>query len=172
MPKTLSDQKTREKFKDWMRENAVDPDSVNKIDIETEFGNDLSLNEAVQLAMQKFPSVWKTDPMISKEKPKLIVFVKELVQKIADGKVQVTYRTTPKLGTYYVLANRFKQTSESSKLLIEFYRTDRVSAYDLTDEEAQLAGVDTADDIRKMFEKWYGQPIPMLYRNWFRVCSS
>lgn len=173
MPRTLSDPKTKDKLKEWMRENAAVPDSLNKIDIESEFGNDLSFNEAVLQALQKFPSLWKPDSIHSKDgKPKQIVFVKELVQKIADGKVQVTYRTTPKSGTYYVLANRFKQKSESAKLLIEFYRTDRVSADDLTDEEAQLAGIDNADDIRKLFEKWYGQPIPMLYRNWFRVCSG
>ena len=173
MHSTLSDQKLRDKLRDWMRDNAVDTDSVSRIDIDGEFGNDLSFNEAVALALQKFPSLWKPEATNTKEaKPKQIVFVKELVEKIADGKVQVTYRTTAKVGTYYVLANRFKQKSESSKLLIEFYRTDRVNAYELTDEEAQLAGIDTADDIRKLFEKWYGMPIPILYRNWFRVCSS
>jgi hypothetical protein len=71
-----------------------------------------------------------------------------------------------------MLDNRFTQKSGSSRLLIEFYGTDRVSAYNLTDEEAQLAGVDSADNIRGLFEKWYGKPIPMLYRNWFKVRSN
>ncbi len=159
-----------EKFVVWMKENSIDPDSLQKIDVAAEFGKDLSFSEAVGLAIQKFPTLWKSESMQTREgKPKQIIFVKELVQKIVDGRVQVTYRTSPKVGTYYVVDNRFKQKSESSRLLIEFYRTDRVNAYDLTDDEAQLAGVDTADDIRAMFEKWYGKPIPMLYRNWFKV---
>ncbi|HVB12038.1 MAG TPA: hypothetical protein VNE86_02820 [Nitrososphaerales archaeon] len=173
MPKTISDPKAMEKFTSWMRENCVEPDSLGKVDIDAEFGKDMSFNEAVGLAIQKFPTLWKSESIYSREsKPKQIVFVKDLVQKISDGKVQVTYRTSPKVGTYYVLANRFKQKSDSSRLLIEFYRTDRVNAYNLTDEEAQLAGVDTADNIRGLFEKWYGKPIPMLYRNWFKVCSN
>lgn len=98
--------------------------------------------------------------------------MKDLVQKILDGKVQVTHRTSPKVGTYYVLDNRFKQKSDSSRLLIEFYGTDRVNACDLTDEEAQLAGIGAADDIRSLFEKWYGKPIPMFYRNWFKFRSN
>ena len=162
-----------EKFASWMRENCVEPDSLGKIDIDAEFGKDLSYNEAVGLAIQKFPTLWKSESINSREgKPKQIVFVKDLVQKIADGKVQVTYRTSPKVGTYYVLANRFKQKPDSARLLIEFYRTDRVNAYDLNDEEAHLAGVDSAEDIRGLFEKWYGKPIPTLYRNWFKVCSN
>ncbi|MGI0084539.1 MAG: hypothetical protein ACREBQ_05605, partial [Nitrososphaerales archaeon] len=86
-----------------------------------------------------------------------------------DGKVLVTYRKSPTIGTYYVIENRFKQKADSSKLLIEFYRTDRIDPSKLTDEEAQLAGIDTADQIRALFEKWYGAPIPQLYQNWFKV---
>ncbi len=173
MSRTLSDQRVMDKFVSWMRENTANADAIRKLDVEAEFGKDLTYNEAVGLAIQKFPTLWKSEAIKTKDtKPKQIVFVKELIQKIADGKIQVTYRTSPKVGTYYVLMNRFKQKSDSSRLLIEFYRTDKVSAYNLSDDEAQLAGVDTADDIRRMFEKWYGSPIPMLYRNWFRVCAN
>lgn len=144
-----------------MRENCIEPDSLGKIDIDAEFGKDLSYNEAVGLAIQKFPTVWKSESVNAREgKPKQIVFVKDLVQKIADGKVQVTYRTSPKSGTYYVLANGFKQKPDSARLLMEFYRTGRVNAYNLSDEKAQLAGVESADDIHELFEKWYGKPIP------------
>jgi hypothetical protein len=171
--RTLSNAKTMDKFRTWMIENAAEPDSINKIDIEAEFGKDLSYNEAVGLAIRKFPSLWKSESIQSREsKPKQIVFVKDLVEKITQGKVQVTYRTSPKVGTYYVLDNRFRQKADSSKLLLEFYRTDKVNAYNLTDEEAQLAGVDTAESIRDLFEKWYGSPIPTLYQNWFRVRNS
>lgn len=104
-----------------------------------------------------------------RDKPKQIVFVKDLVNKIISGQVQVTYRKAPKIGSYYVIENRFRQKSESSKILIEFYQTDRVDPYKLSDEEAQLAGIESADKIKELFGKWYGDPIPELYRNWFRV---
>jgi hypothetical protein len=162
-----------ERFMNWMKKNSADPESVSALDIEAEFGKDLSYNEAVELALQKFPTMWKPESIESYErKPKQIIFVKELIEKIADGKIQVTYRKSPKVGTYYVIENRFQQKPGSSRFLIEFYRTDRVSAYNLTDEEAQLAGIESADQIRSLFEKWYGSPIPILYRNWFRVAEN
>lgn len=159
------------RFRNWLNENAIGKDAVSGIDVDAEFGKDLTYDEAVGLALQKFPSLWKTD-FKDTGKPKQIIFVKDLVQKISEGRVQVTYRKSAKTGVYYVIANRFTQKSESSRLLIEFYRTDKVNATELTDEEAQLAGVESADKIRSLFEKWYGIPIPPLYRNWFRVCSS
>jgi len=94
------------------------------------------------------------------------------VEKISDGKVQVTYRKSPKVGLYYVIENRFRQKPDSAHLFIEFYRTDRVNPYELTDGEALLAGIDSARQIRNLFEKWYGSPIPILFRNWFRVLDN
>lgn len=168
----LSDQKTLNKFRQWMNENALNPDGVKNVDVIAEFGKDLTFHEAVMLATQKFPTLWKpTDGQGKEVKPKQIIFVKDLIGKIEEGKVHVTYRKTPKIGTFYIIDNRFRQ-NVSSRLLIEFYRTDKVNAYDLTDEEAQLAGVETADKIRTLFERWYGNPIPTLYRNWFKLCNS
>jgi hypothetical protein len=102
--------------------------------------------------------------------PKQIVFVKELAEKIVGGSMKVTYRKTRKAGYYYVTANRFKKGP--SNIVIEFFHSEKVDPYQLTDEEACLAGVPDAQSIRKMFEKWYGSPIPSLYRNWFRVVKS
>jgi len=153
-----------------MEKNCIDQSQLSKIDIEAEFDKDLSYNEAIELALHKFPTVWRTEISNSYgDKPKQIIFVKDLVGKIISGNVQVTYRKSPKMGTYYVIENRFKQKPESSKILIEFYQTDKIDPYKLNDEEAQLAGVDSADKIRELFAKWYGSPIPGLYRNWFRV---
>jgi len=166
----LSDPKTLDRFKNWVRKNSLDSLGLEDIDIGAEFGKDLSYNEAIELALQKFPTFWKSESIHRFEnKPKQIIFVKELIQKIETGKIQVTYRKSPKVGIYYVIENRFRQKSESAKLLIEFYRTDRVSPYELSDEEAQLAGIENASEIRSLFEKWYGSPIPTLYRNWFRL---
>jgi hypothetical protein len=155
---------------EWLRENSLSPENLDLIDVEAEFGSDLTYNEAVQLALQKFPGIWKVDSSTTRDsKPKQIIFVKDLIEKISDGKVQVTYRKSPKVGMYYVINNRFKQKPDASKLVIEFYRIDRVDPYELSDDEARLAGIETADEIRSLFEKWYGSPIPGLFRNWFRV---
>lgn len=52
MSKRISDPKTGEKFNDWLRENSLMPENLDLIDIEAEFGNDLTFDEAVGLAMQ------------------------------------------------------------------------------------------------------------------------
>lgn len=169
-PRGLSNPSNYKKFRNWMERNAGDPDSLKEIDVDAEFGKDLSYNEAIELAIHKFPTIWRAEYLKEYEdKPKQIIFVRDLVQKILHGKVQVTYRKTPKVGTYYVIENRFKQKADSARLLIEFYQTDKINAYELTDEEAQLAGVESAEKIRDLFENWYGAPIPSLYRNWFKV---
>jgi hypothetical protein len=166
----ISDSKTREKFIAWTTENSLDYGILDEIDIEAEFGTDLNYNEAVELALQKFPTFWKSESVVrSENKPKQIIFVKDLVQKISQGMISVTYWKSPKVGMYYVMENRFRQKADSDRLLIEFYRTDRVNLYDLTDEEAQLEGIERTDEIRSVFEKWYGKPKPLLYRNWFKV---
>ena len=169
-PRGLANPSILRKFKEWMKRNCVNEEQIAKIDLEAEFGKDLSYSEAIEVALHNFPSLWRPEYLQEYEnKPKQIIFVRDIVGKIVEGKVQVTYRKSPKIGTYYVIENRFKQKADSSRLLIEFYRTDKVDASKLTDEEAQLAGVETADQIRSMFEKWYGSPIPPLYRNWFKV---
>ncbi|MCL5066934.1 MAG: hypothetical protein M1368_01095 [Thaumarchaeota archaeon] len=168
--KGLANENTLRRFKKWMQENCHNPDDLVGIDVGAEFAQDLTFSEAVELALHKFPSMWRVDAVEKYEnKPKQIIFVKQLVQKIVVGEVQVTYRKTPKVGTYYVIENRFKQKPDSSRVLIEFYQIDRVDPYKLTDEEARLAGVESAEKIRELFSKWYGTPIPALYRNWFRV---
>jgi hypothetical protein len=166
----LSGESTRRKLRQWMIRNSIDPSYVSKIDIDAEFGKDLSFSEAVETAIHKFPTLWKSEAVQDYEaRPKQIIFIKRLAERIAEGQIQVTYRKSPKIGTYYIIENRFKQKPESSRMLIEFYRTDKVDPYKLTDEEARLAGVESADEIRALFEKWYGLPIPTLYRNWFRM---
>ena len=169
-PRGIANPVISKKFKEWMKRNCVNEEQITNIDFEAEFGKDLSYNEAIEVALHKFPSLWRPEYLQQYEnKVKQIIFIRDLIGKIIDGKVQVTYRKSPKMGTYYVIENRFKQKADSSKLLIEFYKTDAVDANKLTDEEAQLAGVGTADEIRSLFEKWYGSPIPPLYRNWFKV---
>jgi hypothetical protein len=169
----LANPATFDRFQKWMRKNCIDAERLNSIDLSAEFGKDLSYNEAIEFAVHKFPSLWSQEYLKEYDsRPKQIIFVKELVKKIGDGLIQVTYRKSPKIGTYYVIENRFKQNSSSAKLLIRFYQTEKVDAYKLNDDEAMLAGVESASKIRLMFEKWYGSPIPTLYRNWFKTVQG
>src|SRR5690242_2889325 len=127
MSRRLSDPKIMLRFREWIKQNSISKSASGDLDIEAEFGKDLSYNEAIELALQKFPTIWKSDSIQKYEnKPKQIIFVRELIQKIENGEIQVTYRKSPKVGVYYVIENRFRQKSESSRILIEFYRTDRV----------------------------------------------
>ncbi len=170
MSSGLSNPSTFKRFRMWAEKNCIDPDLLKNIDFDAEFGKDLSYNEAIETALHKFPTVWRTEIMEDFEsRPKQIIFIKELIPKIIEGEIQVTYRKSPKIGLYYVIENRFKQSRESSRLLIEFYRTDKINPAELGDEEARLAGIDSADRIRDLFKKWYGEPIPLLYRNWFKL---
>src|SRR5271157_5667866 len=101
-----------------MEKNSQDPAQLSKIDVESEFDLDLSYNEAVELALRKFPTFFRQDLSVGYgDKPKQIVFVKELIERIVSGKVQVTYRKAPKIGSYYVIDNQFKQKPESSRIL-------------------------------------------------------
>lgn len=157
----------------WTEKNCIDPEQLSKIDFESEIDKDLSYREALDLAVSKFPTLWKAESIsAATDKPKQIIFVQDLVDKIVAGKVKVTYRKSPKIGIYYVITNRFKQHADAAKVLIEFYQTDKINPYELSDEEAQLAGVESGGKIRELFQKWYGSPLPVLYRNWFRVKES
>jgi hypothetical protein len=44
-----------------MERNSVDKDRLNEIDIDAEFGSILSNREAVELAIHKFPAMWRED---------------------------------------------------------------------------------------------------------------
>jgi hypothetical protein len=53
MSKRISDPKIKEKFREWIRENTISPENVDFIDVEAEFGTDLSFDEAIRLAIQE-----------------------------------------------------------------------------------------------------------------------
>lgn len=158
-----------QRFEKWVKESLADPDQFNKIDWATEIGSDLTYSEAIEMALYRFPTLWKSDALSEQTKRvKQIVFIKPLVERIGMGEIQVTYRKTPKFGIYYVVSNRFKPRTSDCPI-IDFYKTEKVNPYDLSDEEARLAGIDTAREIVNLFEKWYGKPAPALFRNWFMV---
>ncbi len=47
----------------WAKKNCIDPDLLKNIDFDAEFGKDLSYNEAIETALHKFPTVWRTEIM-------------------------------------------------------------------------------------------------------------
>jgi|SRR3970040_525412 len=158
-----------DRFEKWVKENLADPDQYDRIDWATEIGSDLTYSEAIEMALYRFPTLWKDDIIDEQTKRiKQIVFIKPLIGKIRNGEIQVTYRKGPKFGIYYVVNNRFKPRTDDCPI-IEFHKTEKVNPYNLSDDEARLAGVDTAKEIVDLFERWYGKPAPELFRNWFSV---
>ncbi|MEM1995129.1 MAG: hypothetical protein QXW32_06665 [Nitrososphaerales archaeon] len=152
-------------FKRWIKENLCEPDDYDKIDWEALVDRSLSFEEAADEIRRLLPSIW-LDKEQGEKKIKKIVFIKPLIEKIKNGEVQATYRNKPKTGLHYVVSNRFKD--EEPKIFIEFYRSEEVDVNKLTDEEAQLAGVETAKKLKALLAKWYGKDAK-IYRNWFRV---
>jgi len=161
----LEDDESWSSFKRWVKGNLSEPDIFDKIDWDTLVDRSLSFEEAVNEIRRQLPSIWVDTEQVGK-RIKKIVFIKPLIEKIKLGEVQVTYRNRPKTGVYYVVSNRFK--GEEPEVFIEFYKNEVVDVDKLTDEEAQLAGVETADELRKLLFKWYGKGAT-IYRNWFRV---
>ena len=161
----LEDDKSWNSFKKWVKENLCEPDIFDKIDWDMLVDRSLSFEEAVDEIRHQLPSIW-LDIEEAGRRIKKIVFIKPLIDKIKLGEVQVTYRNKPKTGVYYVVSNRFK--NEEPEVFIEFYKNEVVDVDNLTDEDAQLAGVETADELKKLLYKWYGRGAT-IYRNWFRV---
>lgn len=161
----LEDDENWSSFKRWVKENLCEPDIFDKIDWDMLVDRSLSFEEAADEIKRQLPSIW-VDTERAGERVKKIVFIKPLIEKIKLGEVQVTYRNKPKTGVYYVVSNRFK--GEEPEVYIEFYKNEVVDVDKLTDREAQLAGVETADELRRLLSKWYGRGAT-IYRNWFRV---
>ncbi len=150
------------RFKRWVKANMNEPDAFDKIDWDALVDRALTFEEASEEVRRLLPAIWVEE---DSRPAKKIVFIKPLVEKIRSGEVKATYRNRPLSGLYYVVSNRFKD--EVPNILIEFYRSEAVDTSKLTDEEAQLAGIETADKLREMLQRWYGSK--PIYRNWFMV---
>ena|SRR3990172_606382 len=102
---------------------------------------------------------------------KRLIFTQELVRKILDGEARCTYRKTPKLGHFLVLDSRFKLSREAA-CRIHCYRSDEVDPGTLTNCDAKLAGVESAETLRKLLTSWYRSVPSVMYRNWFKVLAE
>ncbi len=165
------DPRLAERVRRWVKNSAA-PDAYSRIDWDTEIDSALSFNENINLLLEKFPEAWRETSV--KEyylHIKQIIFVTPLIEKMLRGEIQCTYRTTPKHGYYYVLHSRFTKTHLKNPVcIIEVYKTEPVDPRLLTDQEARYAGVDTGEDIRALFRRWYGELLPNpMWRNWFHL---
>jgi hypothetical protein len=95
-----------------------------------------------------------------------------LIPKILAGEVQCTYRTVQLSSLYYVVNNRFLRNPEIH-CGIQVYRVEQVNPYTLTDEDAHLAGVESAIQLKLLLRRWYMNDwrhgTLTLFRNWFRT---
>ncbi len=107
----------------------------------------------------------------SAEHLKRVIFTKPLLEKILTGAAKVTYRKTRMNGYYYISTNRFRPRTKDAPLIF-VYQTEELEPRNLTDEDAKLAGVDSTAELHRLFKTWYGDPLPKLYRNWFRLVKS
>jgi len=100
---------------------------------------------------------------------KRIFFIRSLVERLRSPEPpRVSYRKTRKQGRYRVFSGgRFHPKDEG--IIIEFYKTEEVDPRELTDEDARLAGIETAKELLGLFQKWYRGIPEKMYRNWFRV---
>ncbi len=155
--------------KAWIQD-SVQPDVCDKIDWDSEIDPTLSRNENINLLLEKFPEAFESAAIDSYyNRVKQIVFIPLLVEKILADKVHCTYRTTPKHGFYYVMHSRFiKAHLKTPRCVIEVEKTEQVNPYDLTEQDAAYAGL-TLKEILDWFRKWYGEPLPLMWRNWFKV---
>ncbi|MEM4297744.1 MAG: hypothetical protein QW815_05190 [Nitrososphaerota archaeon] len=153
-------------FRRWALRNLNDPDIFDKIDWDEEVDKSLTFLEAKSEIKKKLQAIWQDKP--KQGRVKKIVFIKPIIDKIVAGEVCISYRKTRKLGLYYVVESRFQRPCKP-RAIVEFYRSEKVDPYGLKDEDAQLAGIECAQELLKKLRTWYGDPIPKLYRNWFRV---
>lgn len=103
---------------------------------------------------------------------KRIFFIKPLIEKLrSQTPPKVSYRNARKHGIYKVYSGgRFHPKDEG--ITVEFYKSEEVDPCNLTDHDAQLAGIPTAEKLLKLFRRWYGDVPTKMYRNWLRVVED
>jgi hypothetical protein len=61
MPRGFANERTFARFKKWMSESCVEDPLLDGVDIVAEFRKDLSSNEAIEVALHKFPTLWRSE---------------------------------------------------------------------------------------------------------------
>ena len=167
--------KVVKRAKMWL-EKSVLPDTFDKIDWQSEIDGALSFNENVNILLERFPLAFREEAVLQfSNRMKQIVFIPKLIEGIVGGYITCTYRKTPKHGRYYVVKSRFVHTDKQMpRCVIEVYRTEEVDPYELKDVDSwpSIGPDGTAEALRDLFRKWYGEPLPKMWRNWFHVVKE
>jgi len=101
--------------------------------------------------------------------PRIFFALPDLIEKIGRREVSVTYRTHRlKEGCVYEVHRGSRHRSLPTGMRIRILEAEAVDASRLTDEDARLAGIDSAEALRALFLRWYGtKSPPRLFRNRF-----
>lgn len=100
---------------------------------------------------------------------KRIFFIKPLIEKLrSDNPPTVTFRTRRKQGLYMAHSGgRFHAKPEN--IIIKVWCSSIIDTKDLTDQDAQEAGIDSVQELFKLFRKWYSKVPAEMYKNRFVI---
>ena len=154
------------RFMNWWRNNIManegDFDEGAALD---EIDKTLSYSEAIDHITSKHPEWFRNQESIARVKQ--VVFIKSLIPLLITGEIRCTDRNRRLFGSYYIVTNRFKRDEPS--LVIEVTHNELIKPNKLKDEDARLAGISSAKELRKLLQKWYGKNYPIIFRNWLTV---
>jgi acyl carrier protein len=152
------------RFLKWFKDRLGD--SFDLVDPQ-EFDPSLSTAELMDEAEKKFGLLMKKDEAV---RVRRLVVISSLIPKIPLGEKWATYRNRPlALGPYVVVCSRWgcRHNPRCPQVFVEVTKVEPFELSGMTDEDAQLAGVESAEELKRMLVRWYGLN-PRIYRNWFR----
>lgn len=129
-----------------------------------EIDKTLSYSEAIDHTTSKHPEWFRNQESVARVKQ--VVFIKSLIPLLITGEIRCTYRNRRLFGSYYIVTNRFKRDEPS--LVIEVTDNELIKPNKLKDEDARLAGVGSAKELRRLLKNWYGNN-QIIFRNWLTV---
>jgi len=100
---------------------------------------------------------------------KRIFFIQPLVEKLrSEHPPKVTFRTRRHHGTFAVYSGgRFHPRAED--IVIKVWSSGLISTADLTDQDAQDAGLANLEELFGLFRRWYGDVPAKMFRNEFVI---
>ena len=154
------------RFMKWWRNNIMPNDgNFDEGAALDEIDKTLSYSEAIDHITSKHPEWFRNQESIARVKQ--VVFIKSLIPLLITGENRCTYRNRRLFDSYYIVTNRFKLYEPS--LLIEVTHNELIKPNKLKDEDARLAGIGSAKELRRLMKHWYGKNYPIIFRNWLTV---
>lgn len=165
----MTSPKLQGKIGGWIRENILGPEYLDQVDLLSEIDSSLTPSENIALLQKRFPTLWRSEEV---ERPKQLILVSRLIDKVLSQDKACTYRPKRLAGTYYLVPTRFNGRDRARALIEVFHVEEIQRPEEITDEEARWAGVSGRKDLFELFQKWYGTTSAIKFRNWFRVLES